>query len=95
VRPSWRHSLVAAAVLAALPQGNYRVSYGLRVLERDTPDEAMQAVESGQADAALTYIETEYPHPLALAASFHPTGQFLDLLLETCKIRLGRDGHRF
>ena len=34
MRPSWRHSLVAAAVLAALPQGNYRVSYGLRVLER-------------------------------------------------------------
>ena len=31
-----------------------RRTVGLRVLERDTPDEAMQAVESGQADAALT-----------------------------------------
>ena len=30
-----------------------RRTAGLRVLERDTPDEAMQAVESGQADAAL------------------------------------------
>ncbi len=31
-----------------------RRTVGLRVLERDTSDEAMQAVESGQADAALT-----------------------------------------
>ncbi len=30
-----------------------RRTVGLRVLERDTSDEAMQAVESGQADAAL------------------------------------------
>jgi ABC-type amino acid transport substrate-binding protein len=30
-----------------------RRTVGLRVLERDTPDEAMQTVESGQADAAL------------------------------------------
>ncbi|HEU5260498.1 MAG TPA: hypothetical protein VFU41_03635 [Gemmatimonadales bacterium] len=37
MRPSWRHSLVAAALLAALPQGNYRVSYRLRVLERAGP----------------------------------------------------------
>jgi len=37
VRLSWRHSLVAAALLAALPQGNYRVSYRLRVLERAGP----------------------------------------------------------
>jgi ABC-type amino acid transport substrate-binding protein len=31
-----------------------RRTVGLRVLERDTPDEALQAVESGQADAALS-----------------------------------------
>lgn len=37
MRLSWRHSLVAAAFLAALPQGNYRVSYRLRVLERAGP----------------------------------------------------------
>jgi len=30
-----------------------RRTVGLRVLERDAPDEAMEAVESGQADAAL------------------------------------------
>ena len=31
-----------------------RRTLGLRVLERDTPQEAMQAAEAGQADAALT-----------------------------------------
>ena len=35
-----------------------RRTVGLRVLERDTPDEAMQAVEAGQADAALTDTAT-------------------------------------
>jgi polar amino acid transport system substrate-binding protein len=35
-----------------------RRTVGLHVLERDTPDEAMQAVESGQADAALADTAT-------------------------------------
>jgi ABC-type amino acid transport substrate-binding protein len=35
-----------------------RRTLGLRVLERDTPDEAMQAVEAGLADAALTDTAT-------------------------------------
>jgi ABC-type amino acid transport substrate-binding protein len=35
-----------------------RRTVGLRVLERDTPDEAMQAVEAGLADAALTDTAT-------------------------------------
>lgn len=35
-----------------------RRTVGLRVLERDTPDEAMQAVEVGLADAALTDTAT-------------------------------------
>ncbi len=35
-----------------------RRTLGLHVLERDTPDEAMQAVEAGLADAALTDTAT-------------------------------------
>ena len=35
-----------------------RRTLGLRVLERDTPDQAMQAVEAGLADAALTDTAT-------------------------------------
>lgn len=35
-----------------------RRTVGLQVLERDTPDEAFQAVESGQADAALADTAT-------------------------------------
>ena len=35
-----------------------RRTLGLRVLERDTPDEALQAVETGQADATLTDTAT-------------------------------------
>jgi len=35
-----------------------RRTVGLRVMERDTPDEAMQAVEAGLADAALTDTAT-------------------------------------
>ena len=35
-----------------------RRTVGLRVMERDTPSEAMQAVEAGQADAALTDTAT-------------------------------------
>ena len=35
-----------------------RRTVGLRVLEHDTPDEAMQAVEAGLADAALTDTAT-------------------------------------
>lgn len=35
-----------------------RRTVGLRVLQHDTPDEALQAVEAGQADAALTDTAT-------------------------------------
>ncbi len=35
-----------------------RRTVGLRVLQRDTPEEALQAVEAGQADAALTDTAT-------------------------------------
>lgn len=34
MRPSWRRSLVAVALLGAASQGNYRVSYRLQVVER-------------------------------------------------------------
>ena len=34
MRPSWRHSLVAVALLGTAAQGNYRVSYRLQVVER-------------------------------------------------------------
>ena len=42
---------------------------GLRVLERDTPEEAMQAVESGQADAALTDTAAARQYVAAHSAS--------------------------
>jgi ABC-type amino acid transport substrate-binding protein len=45
-----------------------RRTVGLRVLERDTPDQAMQAVEAGLADAALTDTATARQ-----AVATHPT----------------------
>jgi ABC-type amino acid transport substrate-binding protein len=42
-----------------------RRTVGLRVSERDTPDEAMQAVESGLADATLTDTATAQQYVVA------------------------------
>jgi ABC-type amino acid transport substrate-binding protein len=58
-----------------------RRTVGLRVLERDTPEEAMQAVETGQADAALTDTATARQsaaqHPSLRIGTRQTSGQYV------------------